>query len=183
MEHTAIKKPELLLHICCAACGAFVASSLKAEYDVILYYYNPNIFPQSEYDFRLSEVQRVAAVLGLRLIASEYEHKAWLKKIAGLEKEPERGARCHICYRLRLESAAQIARKENYQYFTSTLTVSPHKDAAVISTVGRSLAKKYAINFLDKDFKKQDGFKKSLQMSKDLNLYRQNYCGCEFSKI
>lgn len=182
MQDTKTKKPKLLLHICCAGCGAYVSSVLKEEFEVILYYYNPNIFPESEYDVRLSEVKRIAEVSGLELVIGSYDHAKWLEKTLGKEKEPERGGRCLVCYRDRLTSTAILASERSIGLFASTLSVSPHKDFVVISLIGRELEKKYQISFLDRDFKKQDGFKKSLIMSRDLNLYRQNYCGCEFSR-
>lgn len=182
MQDLKTKKPKLLLHICCAGCGAYVASVLQEDYEVILYHFNPNIFPEDEYVIRLSEVKRIADELDLKLIVGNYDHELWLKKIHGKENEPERGERCRICYYERLYSAAQAAQKNNMEYFASTLSVSPHKDAAMISAIGKDLASKCGISFLDKDFKKQDGFKKSLDLSRKLNLYRQNYCGCEFSR-
>ncbi|MDD5031753.1 MAG: epoxyqueuosine reductase QueH [Patescibacteria group bacterium] len=175
-------KPRVLLHICCAGCGAYVAQVLKKDYDVVLYFYNPNIYPESEYGKRLAEAKKIAAEFGLKLISEKYDHLVWLKKIKGFEREPERGGRCWICYQERLEKTAKTARDRGFAFFTTTLTISPHKDAKAISELGQEMEKKYKINFLDRDFKKQDGFKKSACLCKELGLYRQNYCGCEFSR-
>ena len=175
------RKNKLLLHICCIGCGAYVSDSLKEEYGVELYFYNPSIFPKEEHDKRLEETRRVANEFNLNLICANYDHEAWLKKVKGLEKEPERGKRCVVCYDDRLRETAKLAEEYSFDYFGSTLTVSPHKDAKAINSIGQSLAKEYKIKFLDKDFKKQDGFKKACAVSRELNLYRQDYCGCEFS--
>ena len=175
-------KSKLLLHICCAGCGAYVAQVLKKDYEVVLYFYNPNIYPESEYEKRLVEAKKIAAEYGLKLILEKYDHRAWLNKIKGQEKDLERGERCWICYRDRLEKTAKIAREKGFAFFTTTLTISPHKDAKKISQLGREMENKYKVKFLDRDLKKQDGFKKSTYLGKELGLYRQNYCGCEFSQ-
>jgi epoxyqueuosine reductase len=176
------KKPKFLLHVCCAGCGVYVAETLKKDYEVVLYFYNPNIYPESEYEKRLVEAKKIAAMSRLKLIAENYDHGSWLKKIKGREKDSERGERCRICYQDRLKKTAETARDKGFALFTTTLTVSPHKDAKIISQLGRELGDKYKVLFLDKDFKKRDGFKKSMILAKELDLYRQNYCGCEFSK-
>jgi len=176
-------KPKLLLHICCIGCGAYVSKILRDEdYEVSLYFYNPNIFPSSEYDRRLETTERIANDFGLDLVSEEYDHGKWLEKVRGLENEPERGKRCLVCYYDRLEKTAHYARDNNFDYFSSTLTISPHKDAKSILEYGDELSDKYGIKFLARDYKKQDGFKKSVELSRKLNLYRQNYCGCEFSR-
>ncbi|MFH1522643.1 MAG: epoxyqueuosine reductase QueH [Patescibacteria group bacterium] len=176
------RKSKLLLHVCCAGCGVYIAKDLQKEYEVILYFYNPNIYSAREYDKRLKEANKIARKFRLKLTIGKYDHKEWLNKIKGHEKNLERGERCRICYRDRLESAAHMAKKERFNYFTSTLTISPHKDAKAISEIGKKLETKYGVKFYDKDFKKQNGFKKSVELSKELGLYRQEYCGCEFSK-
>ncbi len=175
-------KPKLLLHVCCASCGVYVAQILKKDYEVVLYFYNPNIYPESEYKKRLGEVKEIAKMFGIKLITEKYNHEEWLKKIKGRERDPERGERCRICYQDRLENTAKAAGAKGFDFFTTTLTISPYKDAKIISQLGQKLAKKYKIKFLDKDFKKQDGFKKSVCLCREFGLYRQNYCGCEFSK-
>ncbi|MDD5071973.1 MAG: epoxyqueuosine reductase QueH [Patescibacteria group bacterium] len=175
-------KPKLFLHVCCAGCGAYAAQTLKKDYRLVLYFYNPNIYPKSEYEKRLAEAKKIAAEYGLKIIFEKYDHASWLEKIKGHEKDLERGERCRICYQDRLEKTAKIAREKRFALFTTTLTISPHKDAGIISRLGRDLENKYKVKFLDKDFKKQDGFKKSAFLARKLGLYRQNYCGCEFSQ-
>lgn len=172
----------LLLHICCAGCGAFVSQLLTKNFNVTLFYCNPNISPADEYQKRVENVQKIADKFKLDLIVEKYDHSAWLKKIKGHESDPEKGERCLICYRDRLQKTAEIARKNKFVYFTSTLTVSPHKLAKEILAIGNELADKYSLKFLAQDFKKQDGFKKSTVLSQELGIYRQNYCGCEFSR-
>jgi len=173
------RQPKLLLHICCVGCGVYISRRLKKRFRIILYFYNPNIYPVSEYNKRLAEAKKISKKLKLNLTIEKYEHDLWLRRVHGHEKDQERGARCLICYKDRLRKTAEMAAEKNYNYFATTLTTSPHKDAQAISKIGRELEKKYDIKFLDKDFKKQDGFKKSVQLSKELGLYRQNYCGCE----
>ena len=175
-------KPKLLLHVCCMGCGAYVSDFLKSDFEVVLYFFNPNIFSKEEYDVRLKETEDIAGKFNLKLIIGDYNHENWLNQIKGHEADSERGERCCICYQYRLESTACLAKAKKIKYFTSTLSVSPHKDANAIKTIGKKLAKKYILKFLDNDFKKNDGFKKAVKFSKDLNLYRQNYCGCEFSR-
>lgn len=178
-----ISSGRLLLHTCCIACGASVAELLKSEgYCVTLYFCNPNIYPKEEYDKRLLETIEAAQELELPLLFSQDDHDLWLSKIKGLEKEPERGRRCLICYRDRLERTAKKAKEKGFDFFATTLTVSPHKDAGKIIASGLKLEKEYGVKFLDRDFKKQDGFKKSVSRARELGLYRQNYCGCEFSR-
>jgi len=175
------RKPKILLHVCCIGCGAFVASELKKDYRVELFFYNPNIYPKEEYAKRLAETAKAAKKLGLKLHIGEYAHKAWLGCVEGLEKEPEKGARCDVCYEERLEETFKKALLLFVPNVATTLTVSPHKSAEKIMALGGKLEEKYKINFLARDFKKNDGFKKASELSKKLNLYRQEYCGCEFS--
>ncbi len=175
-------RPRLLLHICCIGCGAYVSQLLKNDFRVILYFYNPNIFPESEYKRRLAETKRIAKKFSLKLIEGGYNHQEWLELVRGHEKDPERGERCRICYYDRLKATARLARQMGIKYFTTTLTISPHKDAKAILQFGQEIGDKYNLEFLAQDFKKKDGFKKSVQLSRELSLYRQNYCGCEFSR-
>lgn len=174
-------RPKLLLHICCIGCGVYVSQILQEKYNVILYFYNPNIFPREEYDRRLEEIKKVSKKFGFPIFIGNYDYETWKQGIKGYEQEPEKGERCMICYRERLFEAARFAASKNIPYLTSTLTTSPHKDAQAIMRIGQEAAKKYGVEFLPIDFKKNDGFKKSSKMSRDLGLYRQNYCGCEFS--
>lgn len=176
------EKNKLLLHVCCAGCGVFISRELKNEFDVALYYFNPNLHPNEEYEKRLDEAKKVAAGHNLKLIDGEHIHDDWLLYIKGHESDPEKGERCKLCYRFRLEKTAQKAKELNFDYFTTTLTVSPHKSAQDIISIGEELARDYGLKFLARDFKKNDGFKKANILSKELNLYRQNYCGCEFSR-
>jgi predicted adenine nucleotide alpha hydrolase (AANH) superfamily ATPase len=175
-------KNKILLHICCAGCGAFASQLLAEDFKVTLFFYNPNIFPQSECDIRVQEVKIVAKEFNLNLHISDYNHDSWLNKIKGHEGDREKGERCIICYHDRLEHSVKFAKENGFDFFTSTLTVSPHKLANKIINIGKELELKYNIKFLAKDFKKQDGFKKSMILSSKLGLYRQNYCGCEFSR-
>lgn len=181
LELVHMRKPSLLLQVCCIGCGAYVSKILKKDYRVSLFFYNPNIFPKTEYDRRLTEANRIAKRFGLKLIRGEYEHQEWLDRVEGHELDKEKGERCFICYRERLEKAAMFAKKAKFDYFASTLSISPHKDARALSEIGKELEKKYNVKFFDEDFKKKDGFKNSTLLSKELGLYRQNYCGCEFS--
>lgn len=177
-----MNKPKLLLHICCVGCGVYTSQVLKQDYGVVLFYFNPNIFPEDEYLKRLAEAEKIAQENCLELIIGDYDHGRWLEAVKNHENDPEKGDRCTICYRYRLEQAALKAKDIKAEYFATTLTTSPHKDAQRISRLGREIFEKTGINFLDRDFKKQDGFKKSTEISKSLGLYRQNYCGCEFSR-
>jgi predicted adenine nucleotide alpha hydrolase (AANH) superfamily ATPase len=175
------KKPKLLLHMCCIGCGVAVIEKLQADYDIVLFFYNPNIFPKTELKKRLVEIRRIARTKKLQVVVSRASHKSWLHKIKGHEHEPERGGRCVICYQDRLEQTARRAKRLGFTFYTSTLSISPHKTFEVIKQLGQTLGSKYAINFLAEDFKKNNGFKRGCELSKELNLYRQDYCGCEFS--
>lgn len=174
-------KSKLLLHICCVGCGVYASELLKQDYEVALFFYNPNIWPEEEYEKRLAEARKIAVKFKLELVVGEYDHGEWLEAVRGHEGDPERGERCLICYQFRLERAFRQAEKLNCGYLTTTLTTSPHKDAQAINKIGQELAAGFGIKFLANDFKKQDGFKKSSARSRELGLYRQNYCGCEYS--
>jgi len=177
------RKPKLLLHVCCAGCGAYVSQLLKQSFLVILYFYNPNIYPVDEYEKRLVEARHIAKKFKLRIIAEKYDHDKWLQLIRGFEKERERGKRCQICYNERLKKTAETASAWGIKFFATTLSISPHKEVKAINKIGQGLAKESGIKFLANDFKKQNGFKRSVLLSKELGLYRQDYCGCEFSNI
>lgn len=178
---SSAKKPNLLLHICCVGCGAYISEILKEKYDISLFFYNPNIFPKTEYEKRKEETVKIAGRFGLDFVIPEQRHSEWLMKVRGLENEPEKGSRCHICYEDRLTATALHAQAKGFSVFSTTLTISPHKLAVVINQIGNDLAKKHGLEFLSEDFKKNDGFKKAALLSRELGLYRQNYCGCEFS--
>ena len=176
------EKSKLLIHICCVGCGVYVSQVLNQDYDARLFFYNPNIWPEEEYKIRMAEAEKIAEKFNLKLVKGEYEHDKWLEAVRGHESDSEKGERCLICYKFRLDAAAAMAKKLNCDYLTTTLTISPHKNALLINQIGEQAAVRYGVNFLNKDFKKQDGFKKSATLSKALDLYRQNYCGCEYSR-
>lgn len=177
-------KPSMLLHSCCAPCSSAVLERLVPEYRVSVLYYNPNIYPQSEYLRRKAEQIRLIGELyadRVNIIDCEYQPGEFEAAAKGLEGCPEGGERCEACFRLRMEKTAQMAAEGGYSLFCTTLTVSPHKNAALINRVGRELSEKYGVAYLESDFKKKDGYLRSLQLSKQYGLYRQNYCGCRFS--
>ncbi len=176
-------KPKMLLHICCAPCSTHVIKTLKGDYDLTGFFYNPNIQPLEEYIRRLETARGYAEELGLELVEGRYDITRWLEATAGYENEPEGGARCPICYRIRLEETAKLAGSEGYDYFATTLTISPHKRADIINPIGVEMAVKYGVKFFEGDFKKKDGFKHSVDMSKEHRLYRQDYCGCIYSQL
>lgn len=176
------QKPKLLLHICCAPCATWAFEKLKAEFEVTGYFYDPNIQPQQEYEKRRGEMHRLAAEAGLPLVDGKYEPEAWREAVSGLEDEPEGGRRCRICYDMRLRRAAEHAREHGFEWLATTLTVSPHKWADVINPIGDAICRQFGLRFLAADFKKEGGFQHSLRLSKQHSLYRQDYCGCEFSR-
>ena len=173
---------KLLLHSCCGPCSSSVIERLKDYFDITVLYYNPNIEPFEEYLKRKEEQIRLLNELNIKFMDIDYLNEEYRLKVIGYEKEPENGLRCHICYRLRLEKTAILAKENNFDYFTTTLTVSPYKNSKVINEIGLELQSKYNINYLVSDFKKEDGYKRSIELSKKYNLYRQDYCGCLFSK-
>ena len=171
-------KPKLLLHCCCAPCSSAVIERINKFFNITFYYYNPNIFPQEEYDLRAKEFEK----LGVKVIAENYEHDEFLTLVKGKEEEKEGGVRCQICIADRLNKSFQYAKKHNFDVVTTTLSISPHKDCEFINKLGEELSKKYNIKYLHTDFKKQNGYLRSIQICKELGIYRQDYCGCEFSK-
>jgi len=175
-------KKTLLLHSCCGPCSSSVIERLKEFFDITVLYYNPNIEPKNEYEKRKSEQIRLLKELNIKYLDIEYLNEEYHDKIKGYEKEPENGARCPLCYELRLEKTATLAKKNNYDYFCTTLTVSPHKPSKLINEIGIKLQEKYNIQYLLSDFKKEDGYKRSIELSKKYDLYRQDYCGCLYSR-
>ncbi len=175
-------KFRLLLHLCCAPCGASVAEILNQNFLVTGFFYNPNIQPQTEYQKRLIEIKKFFEKNNLPLISGFYGVERWLKTVKGLEQESEGGQRCRFCYRMRLEETARLAVSQNFDYFATTLTISPHKKAVIINAIGQELADDYKIKFYQADFKKKDGFKRANELAREEGFYRQNYCGCLFSK-
>lgn len=176
----------LLLHSCCAPCSSYVLKYLSEYFAITLLYYNPNISPQSEYDTRLKEQARLIEELPVRnpvrLIEGRYEPQEFYEAVRGLEKEPEGGARCKVCYELRLREAAREAARLGCDYFATTLTISPLKDSGAINGIAQKVGQEYGVTPLPSDFKKRDGYKQSVELSKEYGLYRQNFCGCIFSK-
>lgn len=179
--------PSLLLHACCAPCSSASLEYLAKYFSISLLYYNPNISPEAEYEKRLDELKRLISELPLEhpvsLIPCEYRGEDFAKIAEGLEQEPEGGARCMACYRLRLEEAARAAREHGCEYFTTTLTISPLKNAGAINRIGEELSEKYGVKHLPSDLKKGDGYKRSIELSKIYGLYRQDYCGCVYSRL
>lgn len=179
------ERPALLLHACCAPCSSAVLELLNRHFEVTVLYYNPNIAPEGEYRRREKELEcfLVAAGYGdIRAIKQEYDPNEFYAAARGLENEPERGKRCTECYRLRLEKTAEYAAENGFPWFTTTLSISPQKDPVRINEIGAELAEKYGVRFLTSEFRKRDGYKRSLELSREYGLYRQDYCGCAFSK-
>lgn len=182
------EKRKLLLHSCCAPCSTSTIERLSQFYDITVFYYNPNIYPHEEYLKRKSEQLRFIDILNktyndlsIGFLDCDYESEKFYDAVKGLEDEPEGGARCPVCFKLRLEKTAIMAKKLNFDIFGTTLTVSPHKNADLINSIGINLQNKHDIKFLQANFKKGDGYKRSIEISKQLDIYRQNYCGCEFA--
>ncbi len=177
MAHTE----RILVHSCCASCSSYVLEYLSGKYDVTAYYYNPNIQPVSEYLLRLDEMRTVCERLGIALIEGSDDFEEWNTVIAPYAHLPEKSERCRVCYRVRLEETARKAAAEGFGLFTSTLSVSPHKIHPWIVEEGRATGKRYGVRFLEEDFKKKDGFRRSCEKSREHGLTRQDYCGCLFS--
>lgn len=178
--------PSLLLHCCCAPCSSYTLEYLSQYFNITVYYYNPNIAPAEEYHKRVEELKRLISemhpVHPIHYEAAPYDPSVFYSAVRGLEKEPEGGARCFVCYRLRLEESAKLARAKGFDYYTTTLTISPLKNAAKLNEIGEELSGIYGVKHLPSDFKKRGGYQRSIVLSKEHNLYRQNYCGCVFSK-
>lgn len=171
----------VLLHCCCAPCATSVTERVIKTIKPVLYYYNPNIYPEAEYLKRLSELEKLARHFSLELISEPYDENEFLGAIAGFENEKEGGARCPVCFRVRLEKTAARAKREGLTAFCTTLTVSPHKNAAIVNAIGEEVAAARNILWIPSDFKKRNGYFRSCQMCRELDIYRQNYCGCRFS--
>ncbi len=178
--------PGLLLHVCCAPCSSYCLEYLSRYFDITVYYYNPNISIKEEYEYRLSEEKRFISLKEfsrpVALTESEYRPEDFFAAVKGLEREPEGGLRCRACFRLRLEATAKKARELGFDCFTTTLTISPLKDAALLNELGAQAGEKYGVPWLCSDFKKREGYKRSIELSREFDLYRQNYCGCVFSR-
>ena len=179
-------KKTLLLHACCAPCSSYVIEYLSKYFDITILYYNPNIDTLEEFDKRFAELKRFVSEFETEnkvdVVSLGYDNNEYLEVVKGLENEKEGGSRCYKCFNLRLEKSAIFAKKNNFDYFTTTLTISPYKNSKVLNEIGKILEDKYDIKYLYSDFKKKDGYKRSIILSHDYNLYRQDYCGCLFSK-
>ena len=177
-------RPSLLLHACCAPCSSYVLEYLSQYFSITLFFYNPNISSRQEYDLRYAELVRLVSEMGLvaEVVNGDYEPERFLEIARGLEHLPEGGERCRKCYALRLEDAARVAAASGFDYFTTTLSISPHKNAEWLNEIGEEMAQKYGCVYLNSDFKKRGGYKRSCQLSKEHGLYRQDFCGCAYSK-
>ena len=177
--------PRLLLHSCCAPCSSYVLEYLSRYFEITVFYYNPNIYPPEEFGKRVEEQKRLIAQLPaehpISFLDGPYEPERFYEMAKGLEQVPEGGARCFKCYRLRLTETAEMARAGKYDYFTTTLSISPLKNAEKLNEIGGQLAKDYGVDYLYSDFKKRNGYKRSTELSREYGLYRQDYCGCVFS--
>ena len=177
---------KLLLHACCAPCSSAVLERIGNFFEISILYYNPNITEKEEYEKRIVEIKKLISMIHpkykVSLIEGDYNPEKFFEMAKGLEKEPERGKRCYKCYEMRLEETAKIAEKLGFNHFATTLTLSPHKNSNWINEIGEELTEKYNTNYLYSDFKKKNGYKRSIELSKEYNLYRQDYCGCIYSK-
>lgn len=175
------RKP-IVLHACCAICSGYPVSYLKdAGYDITVYFYNPNIYPEEEYQKRLNAQKNLCSYFGCKLEIGEYIPEQYYNAVKGLENEPEKGERCNKCFALRLEKTAEFAKQNNITTFTTSIVISPHKNFENISQIGQKIAEKYGLDYLPINFRKNNGFLNTNNISKKLNLYRQNYCGCKFA--
>lgn len=178
--------PSLLLHSCCAPCSSYVLEYLSNYFHITVFYYNPNIYPPEEYEKRAREQQRLirqmTTTYPVHFIGGRFDSREFYEAVRGLEQIPEGGERCHACFRLRLEETARLAASLGFDFFTTTLTISPLKNAQKLNEIGEDLAARYRIRWLPSDFKKKNGYKRSVELSAQYGLYRQDYCGCVFSK-
>lgn len=178
--------PKLFLHSCCAPCSSYTLEYLSNYFDITVYYFNPNISPKAEFDKRYAEQKRLIEALPskhpIKLVCGKYDYNDFLKIAKGYENVPEGGERCFRCYRMRLESTAKLAKEQGFDYFCTTLSISPLKNSQKINEIGYEVAEKYGIKWLPSDFKKKEGYKRSIELSREYQLYRQNFCGCVFSK-
>ena len=182
----SVYKPKLLLHSCCAPCSSYVLEYLHPYFDITVYFYNPNITEKEEYDKRIEEVRRLIREMGLAdvdVIEGEHDPKAFFSMASKWPGEKEGGLRCYDCYKMRLMSTAEIAAKDGYDYFTTTLSISPHKNAQWLNELAEEAGSIYGAKALPADFKKKNGYKRSIELSAEYHLYRQDYCGCIFSKV
>ena len=177
-----INTEKLLVHACCGPCATQVIELLSRDYRVTAFFYNPNIQPEEEYLNRLAAMEKFCRIKDIELISGRYDNQEWLELVAGLEDQPEGGTRCEVCFTMRLQKTALVAVEHGFKAFSTTLSISPHKDAQVINSIGRETGIQHNIIFLQGDFKKDNGYRKSCELSRQYGLYRQKYCGCQFSK-
>ncbi len=179
--------PRLLLHSCCAPCSSYVLEYLSQYFQITLFYYNPNISPKSEYEKRVQEQQNLIEAMNFKhpvtFLEGSYEPDLFYHTVKGYEEVPEGGERCFLCYELRLRAAAKVAKDREFDYFTTTLSISPLKKADKLNEIGAKFEKEYGVSYLYSDFKKKEGYKRSIELSNEYQLYRQNYCGCVYSKL
>jgi len=177
--------PSLLLHSCCGPCSSYCIEYLSQFFYVTVFYYNPNIYPDDEYYHRVKEQQRFINAFPTKypveFIEGDYDKESFYEIAKGLEHEPEKGRRCHKCYDLRLRRTAQVAKEKSFDFFTTTLTISPMKDSQVLNEIGDRIGQELGVSWLVSDFKKKEGYKRSTELSKEFDMYRQDYCGCVYS--
>ncbi len=191
LKENHAERPRLLLHSCCAPCSSYCMEYLREYFRITVFYYNPNITEQEEYQKRMKEEIRLIEAYNrqtedqawkIAITEGNYEPEEFWKISKGLENCPEGGERCFLCYELRLRKTAELAKRENFDYFTTTLTISPLKNAAKLNEIGEKMAEAYKVSWLPSDFKKRGGYQRSIELSKEFNLYRQNFCGCVYSR-
>ncbi len=185
IENLGDRVPTLLLHSCCAPCSSYCVEYLSQYFEITVFYYNPNIYPETEYEKRKAEQKRLICEMKtkypVKMLDCDFESEKFYQMVKGMENCREGGERCFKCYRLRLEKTAEEAKKNGFDYFTTTLTISPLKNAEKINGIGKELSEEYGIDWLPSDFKKREGYKRSIELSKVFSLYRQDYCGCVYS--
>ena len=178
--------PKLLVHSCCAPCSSYVLEYLNKYFNITVLYYNPNIYPFEEYEYRKNEQKRLISEMKFEnpvsFIDCDYDNNSFNKAVKGLEAEPEGGKRCEKCFELRLNKTAEVAKENSFDYFVTTLSISPLKNAETLNRIGKEAGEKYGVKYLLSDFKKNNGYKRSIELSREYSLYRQNFCGCVYSK-
>lgn len=178
--------PKLLVHSCCAPCSSYVLEYLNKYFNITVLYYNPNIYPLEEYEYRKNEQKRLISEMKFEnpvsFIDCDYDNNSFNKAVKGLEDEPEGGKRCEKCFELRLNKTAEVAKENGFDYFVTTLSISPLKNAETLNRIGKEAGEKYGVKYLLSDFKKNNGYKRSIELSREYSLYRQNFCGCVYSK-
>ena len=179
------EKPTLLLHSCCAPCSSYVLEYLMKYFCITILYYNPNIYPKREYERRRDELKRFVGILydDVQIVEMNYQEEEYYQVVKGLEHLGEKSERCFCCYELRMRKAAEYAKANHFDYFTTTLSISPHKNSDKINEIGARLEQELGVSYLYADFKKKNGYKRSLELSREYDLYRQDYCGCVYSKV